>query len=101
MRITAILAALVLTGCASRYTVKVPVTVPVSGASSYVDGCLVALGNASSKNATYRPKLKTKVFKPVLKPSTAGDFEQSCTDALRLIGSKNAENRRKLEELQK
>ena len=92
-----VIAAMLLAGAVDDYTIKVLVQVPQGPRSSYLAGCLVALSNAAKTNAAYHRKLNSKVYMPVLQVTEAADYDQSCTDALMLIGPKNADNRMKLE----
>lgn len=92
---TMLIASLFLGGCASHYTVKVPVLVSTRP-SSYEAGCLAAMHRAAATNKSYRKKLKGKVYSPSVRPGS--DDGLSCTAALRAIGTVNAEYRKQIEE---
>ena len=94
MRRALLFSVYLLSGCASRYTVKVPVLIS-ERPSSYEAGCLAAMHNAATTNKSYREKLNSKVYKPVIK--SGSDKGDSCAKALKIIGIANQKNRHQLE----
>ena len=106
-RISAIALLLFLASCGpSRYTVKVPVSVPESPSarSPYLDGCLTALKRTEALEASYKHKLKGRAKKQsivtaVVLPSANIDLaasEGQCTEVLMRAGMVNVTLSRQL-----